>query len=103
MGTIYLDSLRGYQQDPWRGPMGDEPSGSELSDDKHAEEYRHVTWMPTISGGSISDVDRLLLEAAADARQLPDDEVRQVCEHIARVGFDPNGQEAVRGRLAGIV
>lgn len=56
----------------------------------------------THSGGSISDFDRLLLEAATDSRQLLDDEVRQVREHIALAGFDPNGQEAVRERLTGI-
>lgn len=56
-----------------------------------------------LSGGSLSGNDLLILDAATGARQLLNDELWQIREHIAQAGFDPHGQEAVRGRLTGIV
>jgi hypothetical protein len=44
----------------------------------------------------------LIREAATGARRLTPDELRRVLGHIAQAGFDPNGQERARGRLAGI-
>ena len=37
----------------------------------------------------MSDADRLMLEAATSIRDLGDDELQQVLEHIAIAGFDP--------------
>ncbi|MBI4493018.1 MAG: hypothetical protein HY690_09515 [Chloroflexi bacterium] len=46
-------------------------------------------------------VDQLILEAATGARELSRAELRQVLEHVAQAGFDPDSREGVRGRLAG--
>ena len=49
------------------------------------------------------EIDRLILDAATGRRRLTDDELQRVLEQVARVGFDPNARERVRGRLAGQV
>jgi hypothetical protein len=52
---------------------------------------------------SPSGIDRLILQAATGSRSLASGELRAVLEHVARVEFDPDALEEVRGRLAGIV
>lgn len=51
----------------------------------------------------MTDVDRLILEAATGTRRLTAAELQRVLAHVARAGFDPNAMERVRGRLAGAV
>jgi hypothetical protein len=58
---------------------------------------------PIAAGGSLSRADQLILEAATGARPLSDEELREVLEHVAQAGFDPNARERARGELAGIV
>jgi hypothetical protein len=49
------------------------------------------------------DVSQLIHELQDSSRKVTDSEIRQLREHIARAGFDPNARERVRGRGAGIV
>uniref|UniRef100_A0A831WYQ1 Uncharacterized protein n=1 Tax=Thermorudis peleae TaxID=1382356 RepID=A0A831WYQ1_9BACT len=58
---------------------------------------------PPAAGGSPSRADQLILAAATGARRLSDEELREVLEHVAHAGFDPNARERARGELAGIV
>jgi hypothetical protein len=42
-----------------------------------------------MTGGGPSDADRLILEAATGARQLTEDELQSVLQHVAQAGFSP--------------
>ncbi len=42
-----------------------------------------------VPGEELSDADMLILEAAIGARQLTEEELRQVAEHVAQAGFPP--------------
>ena len=55
-----------------------------------------------MTSGSLSDIDRLILDAATGVRRLTESELRQVLEHIARAGFDPTANVRAKG-LSGIV
>ncbi len=46
--------------------------------------------------------NRLIFEAATGGRQLTPDELQQTVDHMAQVGFDPDAQEDVGGRLVGL-
>jgi hypothetical protein len=49
------------------------------------------------------DVSQLIAELAGSGRAATDAELRQLREHVADAGFDPNARERVRGRGAGII
>jgi len=50
----------------------------------------------------LSRADVLILEAATGARRLSRAELREVLEHVARAGFDPDARERAGGRLEGL-
>lgn len=50
----------------------------------------------------MNDVDELILAAATGVRDLEQDELYLVLEHVAGAGFDPNARQRVRGTLAGV-
>lgn len=54
-----------------------------------------------VAGGAISDVDRVILEAATGARRLSFEELRLVLEHVAQAGFPPGANSEAHG-LSGI-
>ncbi len=58
--------------------------------------------MSDVPGSMSSDAGSLLLEAATRGWRLTDEELQQVLEHIARVGYDPDALEKARGKLAGL-
>ncbi len=47
-------------------------------------------------------INRLILEAATTARQLIRDELQQILDYLAQVGFDPDALEKAGGRIAGL-
>lgn len=65
------------------------------------EAYTRLAQLAPIAGGSTSEVDRLILDAATGARALTPGELRQVIKHVARAGFDPAPTSNARG-LSGI-
>ena len=58
--------------------------------------------MRSTPGGSLSEGDQLIVEAASGVRRLTSDELRRVQEHVAAAGFDPSAQEQAGGRLTGL-
>ncbi len=53
-------------------------------------------------GGSSSETDALILEAAQTARVLTVAELQLVLDQVAVAGFDPGARERARGSLAGL-
>jgi hypothetical protein len=48
-------------------------------------------------------VSQLIAELLESGREATDAEIRQLRDHVAQAGFDPDARERVRGRGAGII
>lgn len=58
--------------------------------------------MATSADDPAAEANRLILEAATGVRELSDDELQRVLEHIAQAGFFPAPNAKAGGRLAGL-
>ncbi len=50
----------------------------------------------------MDSVDQLILDLAQSNRNVTDQEIELLRQHVAAAGFDPTAREQVRGRLVGV-
>ncbi len=58
--------------------------------------------MDTPTDNAAAEAHRLILEATTGTRDLSDDELQRVLEHVAQAGFFPAPNAKAGGRLAGL-
>jgi hypothetical protein len=68
---------------------GPRARGGEPSEPERAASYPRAAMAGAWPRGTVSEIDRLILEAALGARRLARSELQRVLAHVAQAGFDP--------------